>query len=87
MIAADHIIFASPVYWYAMSGHMKVFFDRFTDLLGTFKVKGKALEGKTTELFSTGSSPSLPEGFEIPFKLTSEYFNMSFRGSNYISTT
>lgn len=29
----DTIIFATPVYWYAMSGIMKVFFDRFTDLL------------------------------------------------------
>lgn len=28
-IKADTIVFATPVYWYAMSGMMKVFFDRF----------------------------------------------------------
>ena len=29
----DTLIFATPVYWYSMSGIMKVFFDRITDLL------------------------------------------------------
>src|SRR5215216_3552407 len=29
----DVLIFATPIYWYAMSGIMKVFFDRITDLL------------------------------------------------------
>ena len=29
----DTLIFATPVYWYSMSGIMKVFFDRFSDLL------------------------------------------------------
>ncbi|MEZ0129961.1 flavodoxin family protein, partial [Flavobacterium sp. LBUM151] len=29
----DTIIFATPVYWYNMSGIMKVFFDRFSDLI------------------------------------------------------
>ncbi|MCG8573408.1 MAG: NAD(P)H-dependent oxidoreductase [Flavobacteriales bacterium] len=27
----DTLIFATPVYWYSMSGIMKVFFDRITD--------------------------------------------------------
>jgi len=27
----DLFIFATPVYWYAMSGIMKVFFDRFSN--------------------------------------------------------
>lgn len=29
----DLFLFATPVYWYSMSGVMKVFFDRLTDLL------------------------------------------------------
>ena len=33
IIKAETIIFATPVYWYSMSGRMKVFLDRMTDLL------------------------------------------------------
>lgn len=33
MATARETIFVTPVYWYAMSGVMKTFFDRFTDLL------------------------------------------------------
>ena len=33
MIESDVIVFATPVYWYAMSGSMKIFFDRFSDLI------------------------------------------------------
>src|SRR5688572_8351188 len=33
MAAHSVIVFATPVYWYAMSGRMKVLFDRFTDLV------------------------------------------------------
>ena len=34
----DTLILATPVYWYSMSGIMKVFFDRITDLLEIEKV-------------------------------------------------
>lgn len=33
MIGHRHMVFATPVYWYAMSGPMKMFFDRLSDLL------------------------------------------------------
>lgn len=47
MLEADLIVFATPVYWYAMSGLMKVFFDRLTDLLsGERKVLGRRLKRK-----------------------------------------
>lgn len=84
MLDADEIIFATPVYWYAMSGALKTFIDRFSDLISTSKPLGRRLKGKTTYLFSTGSDDILPEGFEIPFKKTSEYFGMNFKGSFYI---
>ncbi|WP_278019869.1 flavodoxin family protein [Flavobacterium ginsengisoli] len=29
----DTLIFATPIYWYNMSGIMKVFFDRISDLI------------------------------------------------------
>jgi multimeric flavodoxin WrbA len=83
MEAADNIVFATPVYWYAMSAPLKIFFDRLTDLLTTYKTIGKSLKGKSTFLIATGSDADLPEGFEVPFRSTSEYFGMVFKKSFY----
>lgn len=86
MIKANNIVFATPVYWYSMSGRMKVFLDRFTDLITTSKPLGRALAEKTTFLFATGSDAELPLGFEVPFKKTSDFFAMNYRGAQYICT-
>jgi multimeric flavodoxin WrbA len=84
MLDSETIVFATPVYWYAMSGLMKIFFDRFSELLSTHKPMGKALKGRTTYLVSTGAERELPPGFETPFKLTSEYFKMNYAGAFYL---
>jgi hypothetical protein len=55
------------------------------DLLSTHKPIGKSLKGKSTFLISTGTDPELPEGFEIPFKLTSEYFEMRYQKAFYLA--
>jgi multimeric flavodoxin WrbA len=81
MVVADTITFATPVYWYSMSGRMKVFFDRFSDLLG--KPAGRQLAGKTVNLVAVGSSPELPQGFEVPFLETSRYLKMNFHKTIY----
>ena len=86
MISADCIIFATPVYWYAMSGQLKVFFDRLTDLTTLRKPWGRQLKGKLSAFIATGDQPKLPEGFEIPFKKTAEYFGMKFQGHTYVCT-
>ena len=83
MRMADHIVFATPVYWYSMSGRLKVFFDRLTDLLYAHKEIGKALHGKKTYLIACGTDPALPPGFDVPFRMTSEYFGMIFAKSLY----
>lgn len=79
----DTIIFATPVYWYSMSGLMKTFFDRLTDIVTVNKKYGRQLEGKKTFLVSVGTDKKLPEGFEVPFRQTSAYFNMKFMGFYY----
>lgn len=86
MHVADKIVFATPVYWYAMSAPMKIFFDRLTDLTETRKAQGKALAGKQVWVIATGTEPALPEGFEIPFSRTAEYFGMIYRGIAYLQT-
>jgi len=84
MLDADNIVFATPVYWYAMSGRLKVFFDRLTDLLSTHQSIGKSLKGKKTFLIASGTDTDLPFGFEIPFRMTSEYFEMSYEKAFYL---
>lgn len=80
------IIFATPVYWYSMSGLMKNMFDRFTDLVTIKKEIGRKLNGKLIFLIAVGTDEKLPNGFEIPFKLTAEYLEMIYKNDIYFST-
>ncbi|MGE3759717.1 MAG: NAD(P)H-dependent oxidoreductase [Pseudobdellovibrionaceae bacterium] len=83
MQSSDVIVFATPVYWYSMSAGLKTLFDRLSDLLAELKPIGKSLAGKRTFLVATGSEPGLPEGFEVPFRRTSEYFGMIYEKAFY----
>lgn len=77
----DTIIFATPVYWYAMSGILKVFFDRITDLLKIEKEIGRQFRGKNMAMISCGSEEALNEGFEIPFSESADYLGMQYLGA------
>ncbi len=86
MIAADRIVLATPVYWYAMSGPMKDFIDRFSDLLsGPLKAKAEMLYGKKIQILATGYDQALPMGFEVPFAGTAIYFGLDYMGATYRS--
>ena len=76
----DMLIFATPVYWYSMSGTMKIFFDRISDCLKIDKETGRKLRGKHMAMFSCGSDSDEVPGFEVPFKLSAEYLGMHYRG-------
>ncbi len=82
----ETIYFATPVYWYSMSSLMKTLFDRFSDLVTYQKLTGRKLKGKSTFLIAVGAESILPEGFEIPFKCTSEYLDMDYLGCIYHCT-
>jgi GrpB-like predicted nucleotidyltransferase (UPF0157 family) len=85
-INADLLVLATPVYWYAMSGAMKDFIDRFSDLLsGEHKQLGESLYGKKLQLVSTGYDLKLPLGFEVPFSGTAIYLGMDYLGAIYRS--
>lgn len=79
----DHWVFATPVYWYAMSSQMKTFFDRLSDLITIQKNEGRKLHGKSCSLLVTGSEELLPLSFEQPFILTAKYFGMDYKGTYY----
>lgn len=83
VLQADSVVFASPVYWYSLSGHIKLFLDRLTDLISTHQDLGKKLYGKSMELIATGSNDKAPIGFDIPINLTALYFGMDYLGMKY----
>ena len=77
-------ILATPIYWYTMSAQLKIFVDRLTDLITIRKDLGRMLDGKSLAVIASGSDPCAPEGFESPFRLTSEYLGMNYIGSHYV---
>ena len=89
MLAHRSIVFATPVYWYAMSGIMKTFFDRLSDLTSARdpERRGRQLRGRDTWLLAVGTDSELPHGFEQPFERTAGYLGMSWRGGFYVRTT
>lgn len=76
----DTLLFATPVYWYAMSGVMKIFFDRITDLLDNEKELGRKLRGKKMAAISTSIGDNLGEHFWLPFIETANYLGMTYIG-------
>jgi len=85
-LSHQQIVFATPVYWYAMSSLMKTVFDRFSDLITYKKTIGRQLKGKSTFLIAVGADKLLPEGYETPFRETSDYLDMNYMGCIYCST-
>ena len=81
-----HLIFATPVYWYSMSGRMKNFFDRLTDWVTLNKEVGRNLKGKTMKLIAVGTDGELPDGFITPFFMTANYMEMIFKGHQYFNS-
>lgn len=86
MQTAKTVVLATPVYWYAMSAPMKIFFDRLSDLLETSKERGRKMAGRDVWLIASGADTALPDGFEVPFSRTAQYFNCSYRGAAYLYT-
>lgn len=77
----EHIIFASPVYWYSMSAVMKTFFDRISDLLKIRKPLGRRLRGKTMWVISSSSDAEVFPSFLKTFELSAEYLGMRYGGN------
>ncbi|NME69655.1 flavodoxin family protein [Flammeovirga aprica] len=79
----DTIVLATPVYWYAMSGRMKVFFDRITDLITIEKELGRKLRGKNMAVITTSNGGNLGDDFWHPFKHSASYLGMNFLGGEH----
>ncbi|NER14341.1 FMN reductase [Leptobacterium flavescens] len=74
------IVFATPVYWYSMSGLLKVFLDRISDFLFEEKETGRKLRGMNMALISCGSDKEAIASFNRPFTESANYLGMNYLG-------
>ena len=74
------IVLATPVYWYTMSGIMKVFLDRISDYLYKEKDFGRMLRGKEMAMISCSNEDDRVEEFPLPFSRSAAYLGMEYKG-------
>ena len=82
----DTFIFATPIYWYNMSGIMKVFFDRFSDLLTVEKETGRKLRGKKMAVISNSPDNEIDYDFYMPFRKMANYLGMEYTGDAHFGS-
>jgi multimeric flavodoxin WrbA len=80
----DTLIFATPVYWYTMSGTMKIFFDRFSDLIRDRKDLGRKLRRKSMAMISNSAANDRRDGYEMPFVESAKYLGMDYKGDLHV---
>jgi multimeric flavodoxin WrbA len=87
VLAHDQIIFASPIYWYAVSPAMKIFLDRISDLLELpdLLAEGRRLRGKKAYVVCTSVSNEPSVAFMDAFRETFEYLGMRFSGVVHVN--
>ncbi len=74
------VIFATPVYWYTMSGILKNFIDRISDCLSIYRQDGRKLRGMKMAMLSCSLNDDRPKHFVEPSKLSASYLGMEYFG-------
>jgi multimeric flavodoxin WrbA len=82
VLAHDQVIFATPIYWSAVSPGMKMFLDRLSDLLEVpdLLASGRRLRGKNAYVVCTSVNDEPSAAFVGAFRETFEYLGMHLRG-------
>ena len=83
----EQIIFATPIYWYAVSPAMKVFIDRISDLLELpdLQCEGRRLREKTAYVVCTSISDEPSTAFMQALCETFDYLGMRFGGVAHVN--
>jgi multimeric flavodoxin WrbA len=78
----DQVIFASPVYWYAVSPPLKVFIDRLSDLLDLEELReqGRRLREKAAFVVCTSVCEEPAPAFVGALCETFDYLGMRYGG-------
>jgi len=87
VLAYEQVIFASPIYWYAVSPAMKVFLDRISDFLELPDLlpKGRRLRGKKAFIVCTSICDEPSPAFMSSFRETFDYLGMNFGGAAHVN--
>jgi multimeric flavodoxin WrbA len=83
MLAHDLIVFATPLYWYGMSGQMKLFVDRWSQSLRDPAVDFKGgMAGKKAAVVIAGGSDARIKGLPLvqQFQYIFDFMSMQFAG-------
>jgi multimeric flavodoxin WrbA len=82
VVEFEQIIFASPVYWYAVSPPMKVFLDRLSDLLDLpdLLATGRRLRGKAGFVLCSSLDSDPSPVFVSSWQETFAYLGMRYGG-------
>ena len=87
VLAHDQIVFATPIYWYAVSPSMKVFLDRFSDLLELPDLlsEGRRLRRKNAFIVCTSTCDEPSVEFMGAFRETFDYLGIHFGGVVHVN--
>lgn len=87
VLSHEQVIFATPIYWYAVSPAMKVFLDRISDFLELPDLlpKGRQLRGKNAFIVCTSICEEPSPAFITAFRETFDYLGMNFGGVAHIN--
>jgi multimeric flavodoxin WrbA len=87
VLSHEQVIFATPIYWYAVSPAMKVFLDRISDFLELPDLlpKGRQLRGKNAFIVCTSICEEPSPAFVTAFRETFDYLGMKFGGVAHIN--
>lgn len=87
VLTHDQLIFATPIYWYAVSPAMKIFLDRLSDFLELpdLLAEGRRLRGKNAYVACTSVSDEPSAQFMGAFRETFDYLGMRFGGAIHVN--